>query len=367
VPVKFLNSQLKRLGIPGGLSITASNTRRNGILCKRMAMHWAASETYRHLPDIQKIIKRGRFNKKVFLQCGAVLDRLAMAEARAHGIPKNSVHFHEIGAVDTIVDIAGTCLALERLKVDEVCFSTLTEGHGTIRTEHGKFPVPAPATANLIKGFHITRLDIPTELLTPTGAALLTTLGTQTLVCPAGTVRKTGRGCGAKVFENHPNYLRAMLIDTEEAGPAHDRDTVTLIETDMDHISGEIMGAAGSLLMGNGALDVSWTPVFMKKGRPGYRLSVIASPKKSAALIDLIMIHTRTLGVRIQTIQRVIAEREIKSGNFLGYRVSEKRCSYKGHTFSKIENDDLVKISKKKKLPVIELIERYVIGRRKGK
>jgi uncharacterized protein (DUF111 family) len=253
------------------------------------------------------------------------------------------------------------------LKTDEIRFSSLTEGHGTIRTGHGIMPVPAPATVHLMKGLHVTRLDIPTELLTPTGAALLTTLGTQALACPAGVVRKTGHGCGAKVFENHPNYLRAMLIETEEAGPAHGRDTVTVLETDMDHISGEIMGNAGAVLLENGALDVSWTPVFMKKGRPGYRLSVIASPKKSAALIDLIMIHTRTLGVRIQTIQRVIAEREIKSGNFLGYRVSEKRCSYKGHTFSKIENDDLVKISKKKKLPVIELIERYVIGRRKGK
>lgn len=190
VPVKFIDFRLKRLGIPGGLSIAASNTRRNGIVCKRMTMHWNTPKTYRHLPDILKIFRKGRFSKKVLSQCELVLGRLAGAEAKAHGIPENRVHFHEIGAVDTIVDIAGICLAVDYLKIDEVRFSSLTEGHGTIHTEHGTFPVPSPATAHLIQGFHVTRLGIPTELLTPTGAALLTTLGTQSLVCPSGVVRK---------------------------------------------------------------------------------------------------------------------------------------------------------------------------------
>jgi len=119
VSVKFLNSQLKRLGIPGGLSIAASNTRRNGIVCKRMGLRWKAPKTFRRLPEILRIIGRGRFGASVYKRCETVLGRLAAAEAKAHGIPKNSVHFHEIGAVDTIVDIAGTCLALERLTVDE--------------------------------------------------------------------------------------------------------------------------------------------------------------------------------------------------------------------------------------------------------
>ena len=362
VPVKFIDSRLRRLGITG-LSIAASNTSRNGIACKRMTMHWNTPKTYRHLPEILRIIKNGRVGDGVFSRCEAVLNRLAGAEAKAHGIPKNRVHFHEIGAVDTIVDIAGTCLAVDYLKIDEIRFSTLTEGHGIIQTEHGTFPVPAPATANLIQGFHVTRLEIPTELLTPTGAALLTTLGKQVFVCPAGTVRKTGHGCGAKVFENHPNFLRAMLIETEEDRFVHGRDLVTVLETDMDHISGEIMGTVGNLLMESGALDVSWVPVYMKKGRPGYRLSVIVSPKKASSLIDLIMIHTRTLGVRTQNVQRVVAEREVKSKTFLGYRVSEKWCNYKGQSFSKIENDDMVRISKKVNIPVIELIEKYKIKR----
>ncbi|MGA2506687.1 MAG: nickel pincer cofactor biosynthesis protein LarC [Chitinispirillaceae bacterium] len=366
VPVTYIDFRLRRLGIPG-LSIAASNTNRNGIACKRMTMRWNTPKTYRNLPEILRIIKKGRVGEKVFARCEAVLGRLATAEAKAHGIPKNRVHFHEIGAVDTIVDIAGTCLAVDYLKIDEISFSTLTEGRGTIQTEHGTFPVPAPATANLIQGFHVTRLEIPTELLTPTGAALLTTLGKQALVSPAGTVRKTGHGCGARVFETHPNFLRAMLIETEEDRSVHGRDTVSVLETDLDHISGEIMGTVGNLLMESGALDVSWVPLYMKKGRPGYRLSVIAKPEVASKLIDLIMIHTRTLGVRIQNVQRVVAEREIKSKTFLGYRVSEKWCGYKGRVFSKIENDDLVKISKKANIPVIELIERYKAGKSKKK
>jgi pyridinium-3,5-bisthiocarboxylic acid mononucleotide nickel chelatase len=127
----------------------------------------------------------------------------------------------------------------------------------------------------------------------------------------------------------------------------------------MDHVSGEIMGNAGDVLMENGALDVSWTPVYMKKGRPGYRLTVIAPPKKSSALIDLIMVHTRTLGVRVRKVQRVVAERESKEVRFSGYRVSEKRCRYKGRSFSKIENDSLVTLAKNKRIPVIELMEKY--------
>jgi uncharacterized protein (DUF111 family) len=219
----------------------------------------------------------------------------------------------------------------------------------------------APGTACFrCRGFHCARLDVQDELLTPTGAALLTALGTQSLVCPEGVVRRVGRGCGAKVFEAHPNFLRAMLVETERppaGGPG--RDTVAVIETDLDHVSGEIMGNAGALLLESGALDVSWTPVYMKKGRPGYRCTVIAPPRKAVALADLVMIHTRTLGVRVRKADRVVAERESREIRFSGYRVSEKKCRYRGRSFSRIENDDLVRIARRKKVPVIELLDTY--------
>jgi pyridinium-3,5-bisthiocarboxylic acid mononucleotide nickel chelatase len=365
VPVRYLNRELGRLAIPG-LSVASSKVNRNGIICVKMAMRWDAPGEYRHLHDILRLIKKAKFNNSIQERCEAVLDRIATAEAMAHGIPKDHVHFHEIGAVDTIIDIVGACLGIDYLKIDEILFSSLTEGHGTVVTEHGILPVPAPATAALCKGFHLTRLPVASELLTPTGAALLTTLGRQTLVCPSGTIIGNGNGCGSRVFKEHPNFLRATLISVESEKKHDLNDTVTCIETDMDHISGEIMGTVAALLMDSGSLDVSWSPIFMKKGRPGYRLTVIVSPGKTNELIDLIMVHTRTLGVRFQTMRRVTADREIGKGMLNGYRIREKACSYKGNSFLKAEHDDLAAIARKKNVPVIEIAELYARNRKRN-
>jgi pyridinium-3,5-bisthiocarboxylic acid mononucleotide nickel chelatase len=359
VPIAYLQRELGRMGIPG-LKISVARTRRHGILCNRMKMSWETPKTYRHLPDILRLIKKGRFDPAVYTRCEAVLDRLAAAEAKAHGIPKSEVHFHEIGAVDTIIDIVGACLGFDYLKIDDIYFSTLTEGHGTISAEHGTMPVQAPATANLMQGFHATTLNIPTELLTPTGCALLTSLGAQSLSCPAGRIERIGYGCGAKEFEHHPNYLRAFLVETADPSVKQTgRDVVTVLETDMDHLSGEVLGNVGGLLMELGALDVSWTPIYMKKGRPAYRCTVIAQPEKAGELAETIMVHTRTLGVRLHNAERIIAERESKAVRFLGREISEKRGSYKGRTFTKPEYEDLAAISRDRGLPIIELMELY--------
>jgi pyridinium-3,5-bisthiocarboxylic acid mononucleotide nickel chelatase len=359
VPVKHLNTELGRLAIPG-LLLGVKRSDRNGIVCAKMTMRWDKPGEYRHLHDILRLIKKAHYSASIYDRCETVLRAIASAEAKAHGIPLDHVHFHEIGAVDTIVDIVGTIIGIDYLKADTLLFSSLTEGHGTITTEHGVMPVPAPATAALIKGFHVTRLPIPTELLTPTGAALLTTLGKQELVAPSGIVLKHGNGCGSKVFKEHPNFLRASLISVEQDENYVKGDTVTLLETDMDHISGEIMGSVAEILMEKGALDVSWIPLYMKKGRPGYRLTVISAPSKSAELADLVMIHTRTLGVRMQNVRRIIADREIKQGEFAGHTIREKWCGYKGYSFTKAEHDDLAQIAKKKGVPVVEVAERYV-------
>jgi uncharacterized protein (DUF111 family) len=220
-------------------------------------------------------------------------------------------------------------------------------------------PVPAPATAALIKGFHVTRLPVPTELLTPTGAALLTTLGNQSLVCPPGIVKGCGSGCGSKVFEHHPNFLRSILVAVEQGGAAAELEQVYVLETDMDHISGEIMGHVAGVLMENGALDVSWVPVFMKKGRPAYRLTVIASKEKVVNLADIIIVHTRTLGVRIYTADRVVAARNVARCSFLGKTIREKMCRYKESVFIKPEYDDMVKLARLSKVPLVALMEQY--------
>ncbi|MBN1131333.1 MAG: nickel pincer cofactor biosynthesis protein LarC [Chitinispirillaceae bacterium] len=363
IPVAFINKELRRLAI-SGLSIRASRVYRNGIRCCRLNMKWDTPKSYRHLPDILRLIRKAKFSPSVRERSEEVLERIAVAEAHAHGIPKDHVHFHEIGAVDTIVDIVGVCLALDYLHIDTVVFSTLTEGQGTIATEHGVMPVPAPATAALIRGLHVTRLPIPTELLTPTGAALLTTLGRQERTCPSGFMKGSGNGCGAKEFKDHPNFLRVLIIETEERTTVKGAGRVMVLQSEMDHISGEIMGSVAALLMEKGALDVSWTPIYMKKGRPGYRLTVIASLPEASRLTDLVMFHTRTLGVRVQTVGRVTADRERRQGKLAGQVVSEKRCLYKGIGFIKAEHDDLEAIANTKGIPVIDVAQRYIRERK---
>lgn len=360
-PVELLEEQLNQLGI-GEIRIGVEKVKRSGICCTYINPRWQQATHYRHLEEILEIIKRGAFPERVFERCELVLDRLAIAESTVHGIEKEHVHFHEIGAVDTIIDVLGVSLALEFFNVDQVLFSTITEGHGSIKGEHGVMPVPVPATAQMIQTFRIKTLDIPTELCTPTGAALLTALGKQVPGGMEGQVINCGYGCGTKVFENHPNILRAFILESD-SDEGYSMDKITLLETDMDHISGEIMGHVAGLLTAQGALDVSFCPIFMKKGRPGYRLSVMADKSNYQKLLDLIMIHTQTLGVRILQVQRMVAQRSNTEIEFLGQKLSEKHCSYKGYSFSKLEYDALEKVSVSTGSPIIDLMEKYVLAK----
>lgn len=357
-PVDYFHKQLEKLQI-GDIRIGVERVKRNGITCTYITPEWQQAFKYRHLSEILDILNHCDYPARVLQRCELVLDRLASAESVVHGIEKEHVHFHEIGAVDTIIDVLGVCLALEYFDVKNVIFSTVTEGFGTITSEHGTMPVPVPATAQMLQGFNIKTLNISTELCTPTGAAILTALGKQTVFGFEGLIVKSGYGCGTKVFEKHPNVLRTFLLDSDSAERCK-VDTISLLETDMDHISGEIMGNVAQLLLKQGALDVSWMPLFMKKGRPGYRLTVMTEECKCQKLIDLIMIHTRTLGIRVQQTSRVVADRTADTLDFMDQKVTEKKCTYKGQSFSKIEYEDLEKLSHSSGISIVELMEKYV-------
>jgi uncharacterized protein (TIGR00299 family) protein len=271
VPMEYLRAELAKLSIPG-FTLDVEKQKRSGISAGHLVLNWDTPKVYRHVHQILDMIKAAHYPARVYDRCHSVLMRLGQAEAKVHDIPLEKVHFHEIGAVDTIVDVAGICLALEYLDVGEILFSTLTDGKGTVETSHGKMPVPVPAVAEMAQGFDLKILDIEAELLTPTGCAVLTGLGRQQTSGFSGSIVRTGYGCGAKVLDKTPNILRVFLTESEAQTSG---DSVCVIESDMDHISGEIMADASSRLMRQGALDASWTPVFMKKGRPGYRLTVV--------------------------------------------------------------------------------------------
>ena len=240
-------------------------------------------------------------------RAASVFRRLGEAEAAVHGVPVEQVHFHEVGAVDSITDIVGICLALEQLGVESVYCSALTIGQGTIRCAHGTMPNPAPATARLLEGAAVIRLPIHAELTTPTAAAVLTTLSAGSWDNLPMRVLKTGSGHGRKEFAVLPNILRAFLVEVDDAPPGHD--AVTVMECDIDDQSGEVMGALSEELLKAGALDVSLTAVQMKKNRPGTRLTVLSRPADVSRLAQLVLSRSSSIGLRTWPATRVVLPR----------------------------------------------------------
>ncbi len=355
VPIEHLRTQFAKLNIPG-FSIDVIKQKRSGISANHLVLNWETPRTYRHVEQILGMIQAANFGERVYARCEKVILTIGRAEAKVHAMPLEKVHFHEIGAIDTIVDVAGICLALEYLDIDEIQYSVLTDGKGSVKTEHGIMPIPVPAVAQMLDNVALNILDVQSELLTPTGCAVLTALGTQKPHGFFGTVVKTGYGCGTRVIEQIPNVLRVFMLSHANPGTF---DAVCLLESDMDHISGEIMGDIASRLLDGGALDVSWTPIYMKKGRPGYRLTVICDHSHKQDLIDFVMLHSRTLGVRVQSVARVTANRQASQSLLRGEQLALKTCSYNGTSFTKPEYESLSAISRKSGVPILEILETY--------
>jgi uncharacterized protein (DUF111 family) len=219
VPLSYLQECYARLEIPG-LTIEQTRKDRAGRACTQLVITWSEQQQrgFRNLAAILELLARGSYTANVTASCRGILTRLAEAESRVHGVAVEQVHFHEIGAVDTVVDVLGFALAVDYLKVDRVLFSALTVGSGTIDTSHGMLAVPAPATRLMLSGFQTRTLDTGTEILTPTGCAILTARGRQALARPQGSLRGEGFGCGQKDILGFPDYLRVLHL-ADEAGP----------------------------------------------------------------------------------------------------------------------------------------------------
>ena len=266
-------------------------------------------EAHRSLGSIIELIESSDLPAGVVKNAKAVFTRLGEAEARVHGVDIEEVHFHEVGAVDSIVDIVGSCLALELLEIDEVYCAPITVGTGFVEGAHGRMPLPAPATAELLRGFPIEQVDSGAELTTPTGAALLTTLAVDFGPMPPVTISSTGLGAGDERRGATPNALRVFLADRLEEEDAG-RDTVLLLETNIDDMSSEWIGYLMDRLFENGALDVYVTPILMKKTRPAHKLSILGPLDRERELADTLFTESTTLGVRRTEIERIVLERE---------------------------------------------------------
>ncbi len=278
---------------------------------------------------------------------------LAEAEAKIHNVRKENVHFHELSGVDTIVDIVGYFLALESLGIEEVYISAIPIGKGYISCEHGIMPNPAFATLELLKDFAVYGLNIDKENITPTAAAIIRA-SAKTTVIPEMVIKRVGYGIGNFKFQDYPNMVRLSIGDT--ASDYH-TDFVYEINFTIDDSSGEIMGYLMEKLIKNGALDVYFTPVFMKKNRPAFNITVLASPLDFRKILEIIFSESTTLGVRYSKTDRVVLKREVMSFDTSLGSVRIKMTTFNGKTRFKPEYEDLTAISEKKGLSINEVTD----------
>ncbi len=290
-----------------GASVRIEKTKRRGISASKFYVQFAEQKTHRHLPHIEKIIVAGELSEKAKQNALSIFRRLGEAESKAHNVPIEKVHFHEVGAVDSICDVVGACVALDHLGIEEIRSSRINVGSGTVNTEHGVMPVPTPATAELLKNKPIYSAGPETELTTPTGAAVITTLACDFGGLPPVRVLSQGFGAGDKDFATQANVLRVLIAERTYAAESS---TVAVIEANIDDSTPQVLGYATERLLAAGALDVTLTPVFMKKNRPGTMVSVIAAPEMTEQLAAVLFSETTTLGVRILQAERRVLARE---------------------------------------------------------
>jgi hypothetical protein len=293
-----LREIVARLRLPG-VELHAQRVSRGGLAATHVSVQVGdeACRHHRHLPDIEQIIAQAGFSPAVTARALRVFTRLAEAEATVHGIPVEQVHFHEVGAADAIVDIVGACAGIEALGLAQIICSPIATGSGTVQCAHGVLPVPAPATAELLRGVPLAACDEPAELTTPTGAAILTTLADSFGPLPTMRIASIGYGAGTRQNCSRPNVLRLLIGELTPPNP-HEEDRVTVLETQMDDAPGQTLAFAAQRLLQAGALDVYLVPIVMKKGRPGQLVTVLCRPEDVAALEDVLFAETTTLGVR---------------------------------------------------------------------
>lgn len=292
-----------------GARFSAEKTTRGGITATKFRVDTGSSgNAHRHLSHVLELIEHSSISLRAKSSACAVFQRLGEAEAHIHGVPVEKVHFHEVGAADSIADIAGACIALDLLAIDEVQVSPVNTGSGTVKTEHGILPVPAPATALLLQGKPIYARGPQVELTTPTGAALAVTLASRFGSLPAMNISTIGYGAGDRDFSEHPNVLRAIVGESARVSEAT---LVSVIEANIDDCNPQVLGYAMERLMDAGALDASLSPLQMKKNRPGALLRVIARPEDQERLAQIVLAETSTLGLRIHAAERRVIERHI--------------------------------------------------------
>ena len=311
------------------VKIEFSETHKRDFCCGKISITHPPQHAHRHLSEINKIIATSKLTDAAKASATKLFQAIGEAEASVHGVEIEKVHFHEVGAIDSIVDILGVAIAIDQLKIDRFVSSAVPTGSGTIKIAHGSVSVPAPATALLLKGIPIVAMNVQGELTTPTGAAFLKVLVDEFGPVPSMRLEAIGVGCGTKDFDSHANILRVMIGGWDHHGVSdnlaskqtevrfpnakYETDTVVELRCNLDDVCGEIIGRCIELMRRGGALDVWTSAIQMKKDRPGTMLCALAKSADVRVMEEIIFMETRTLGIRRQEFQRTKLPRRIES------------------------------------------------------
>ena len=328
IDVKWLKKAIASLPLDG-FDITISSTYRSGICANLVEVHAVDRQKERNFGTIKSMIEKSPLSENVKTTSIAIFKKLAHAEAEIHGCEPQEVHFHEVGGIDAIVDIVGTTLCLEKLGITKVMASPLPLGKGFVSCRHGKLPLPAPATAAILKGIPVYGTQIDDELVTPTGAAIIATLAQSFEPMPHMTINKIGYGAGSRDLDPQPNLLRILLAEQPVydaiASETMSMESLWIVETCIDDMNPEVFGFLMERLFVDGALDVYWIPIFMKKNRPGTLVQILCLTDKRDAIIHRILSETTSLGVRFyEAKRRVLARDELVIPSSFG-KVAVKR------------------------------------------
>jgi hypothetical protein len=303
-----LLEQLSLLKVDG-FAVDFVTVEKSGLSALHARVQTAHEHKHRHLSHIRTIIQDSQLSDSVKQRAIAIFTKLAEAEARVHNEPVEHVHFHEVGALDAIVDVVGAAICFDLLEVDHFVCSPIHVGSGTVEMAHGRFPVPPPAVTELLKGVPFYSTDLKGELLTPTGAAIITTVCNEYGPIPQMRVEYTGYGAGTREYEKFPNVLRVMIGEVDSGGVTDEK--LWMIETNLDDVSSQILGYVMDRAFELGARDCYFTAVQMKKNRPGVLLSILTEENRKSELMDLLFTETTTLGVRTYEVMRRALDREL--------------------------------------------------------
>jgi uncharacterized protein (TIGR00299 family) protein len=361
LPVEELKRVFRTLPIDH-YSLEAKKETKNGLTGTRFIVHLEheVHHSHRGLREIREIIERGSLSNNVKERSLRIFESIAVEEGKIHGCPKDEIHFHEIGAIDSIIDIVGAAFGIEFLDIDFISSSRLPLGSGFIESGHGRIPLPAPATVALLKGVPVYDSGLECELVTPTGAALIKEFSGSFGPMPPMTIESIGYGAGSRDLKDRPNLLRILIGKGETEKTL---ETVVVLDANLDDTNPEWLGFMMDRLFEAGALDVAFFPVHMKKNRPGIQIEVVGRPHQRDELLNIIFTESTTLGIRYSYSERKILERtRVEIDSPWGKIGVKKVTGPDGSTVFYPEYDICRKIAKERNLPIREIYY-WILGR----